>query len=435
MCGIAGAMSSNLSMHDLGYVRQLMVLSVLRGWDGSGAFAVYPHHKKLRIDVHKSELCAAELACDPKFNKMVDVNNTKIVCSHSRAPTRGGSDLDAVHPHRVGSLTGVHNGTMFTVMNTTVKQTESDSQLVFRAIFEHGVEEFIKNSRGAYSLVWTNAEDGTLNFLRNDQRPMVFARIGNGDFAHTMYWASERSMLEYVLNERGSISKNVTNYMAPKPWQYVQFPLNVKQGCKPSLIKQFDEPFKTQYTRSTAFDAEYAAAWAEYDKNKAASEVNDNSSSGEVIPLPDRSVHFLDANQSTERETGSTNSTDYRGTNAHRQMARDVLSGMVGAHRADPRTLPTVQQILGRRNLPAKADNFPVSVVNPKDLVQRFGCSICDERPSVEGLAYGENPKIHLVKFGHSGFTQYICDDCVKNKNPLAMSVLGSQLATGRSIH
>jgi hypothetical protein len=440
MCGIAGAMSTNLGMSDLGYVRQLMVLSVLRGWDGSGAFAVYPHHKKLRIEMHKSELCAAELACSPKFGKMVDANNAKIVCSHSRAPTRGGTDLEAIHPHRVGSLTGVHNGTMFTVMNKTIPDKDSDSLAVFQAIFEHGVEEFIKNSRGAYSLVWTNAAEGTLNFLRNDQRPMVFARIGNGDFAHTMYWSSERSMLEYVLNERGSISKNVTNYMGPKPWQHVVFPLHVKNGLKPLEVKQYEDPFKTTYSRGANFDAEYAQAWADFDKNKAASEVNDNTS-GDVIPLPDRSRHFLNADQAIqqEQETGSTSNTAYRGTNAHRQMARDVLSGMVGANRADPRSLPKVEEMLGRRNLPAKGDHFPVSDdprgINYKELVNRFGCAVCDERPKVEGLAYGENPKLHLIKFGKSGLVQYICDECVQAKNPMALTVLGSQLAAGRGIH
>lgn len=409
-------MSTSLSNYEIAYVRQLMVLSVLRGWMGSGAFAVSSHHKKMRIEMFKTEFCGAELACDPSFDKIVS-QNPKIITAHCRAPTRGENTLDFIHPHRVKALTGVHNGTMNTVMGNVLDSKVSDSRAIYEAIAEHGVEEFVKNSRGAYSLVWTDAEKGTLNFLRNSERPMVFARVGNGDFASTMYFASEKGMLEYVLSGRGNISPNVITYMSPKPYQHLIFPLSIRQGCKPVEVKEYEEPFKvTSYSGWSR--AEYEAAWEEFEKN-------DDDKGTSVVPLR---LEDKTTSTTTSTTSGSTSTTGYRG------IDRDKL-----------RALPRVDTIVGKRG-PEKGSNFPersqTTELSVPALIGRSGCVICDERPKLGGMAQvvggdpvQEYPKIHIVRFGHTGFAQYICDDCVNSKNHLALTVLGSQIAASTAIN
>jgi hypothetical protein len=409
-------MSSFLSPQEQSYIKQLMLLSCLRGMDGSGAFVIRPHKNKLKIEVKKTEFSAAELAVDPEFDDML--RQPKIIVSHARAPTRGDAGLGFVHPHRVQNITGVHNGTMHTVMGKSIDQKASDSRAVFEAIQEFGVEEFIKNSRGAYSLVWADIADMTLNFLRNDQRPMFMARIGTNvktdQRAHTMYFASEMGMLKYVLHQRGTITEANTAWVSPKPWQHVKFKLDVSYGIAPVSLKEYEDPFKVgSYSN---WSKEYEDAWSQYeqeiDKKQDMSGVQGVQS---VIPLPDRT-----------RETTSRN-TNYRGTTGH-DVLRERLqhNGIL----ADSRFLPRVEEILSRRH--GRHVNKPETFQRVNDdapdelLIKTQSCVICDELVKLEN---GRAPKIHRVKFGDHAVPQFICDGCVQSKNPLAVTVLGSQLA------
>jgi hypothetical protein len=411
MCGISGGMSTTLSNWEIDHIRNLMLMSSFRGMDGSGAFIVRPNNKKLRIDIVKSELCAAELAYDPDFED--SLKSPKIVVAHARAPTRGSNDLAFVHPHRVKHITGVHNGTMYEVMDQKIDDKTSDSLAIFEAIADHGVEAFIKGSRGAYSLVWTDLLDGTLNFLRNDQRPMVFARIGSSDHASTMYFASERGMLEYVLSKRGNISDSSIKYVSPKPWEHVKFELGCKSGLFPKSLKQYDDPHKTTYT--SAYSHWGAKEWEEYLEDATGKTETKTEKGTSVIPLPGP-------------QTSTTTSTTYlppRGTGERfidRFRERQAQNN-------DPRTLPKVEQLLARRNAPSA--HFRDDNLNLR-LIQSGSCVICDTRPAVQGVKI---PKVYPIKFGDLGSAQYICDACVQAKNPLALSVLGASFQRSRELH
>jgi len=52
-----------------------------------------------------------------------------------------------------------------------------------------------KSLDGAFSLVWHDTRNNTLNFARNDERPLCLA------YAHgIVYWASEELMLRWLLD-------------------------------------------------------------------------------------------------------------------------------------------------------------------------------------------------------------------------------------------
>lgn len=438
MCGICGGMSYPLNMAELGHVKTLMVLSSLRGYEGSGAISVREQKRKLYVPTVKSELSSAELAVDPDFEEII--HGSKIVIAHSRAPTRGGNEPDFVHPHRSGHITGVHNGTMFEIGGQRIDDKVSDSKKIFEFLSEHTVEDFIKSSRGAYSLVWVDTKLGTLNFLRNDQRPMIWARIcGGTDHASTMFWASEKSMLDYALVTRGQYVSASIKYIIPAPWEHISFPLDVKDGIFPKEVKKYENP-----TNTPAYVKFHGGKWltkSEWEKEleKISNRQDKIERQGEseipLLPPPRPPFHAPSAMHST--------------TYGPREFRRGGHTGTNDWDR-DARFLPKVDDILARRTGTGGDSNsvlpFPVREVGPKlaeQLVRRGGCVICEEKPRIfSEIKGGETeevtltPKIHPIKFAkNAGFLQYICDDCVQSKNPLAITLLGAAALAGPTKH
>lgn len=387
MCGIAGGMSSTLNTGELNKIKGLMMMSCFRGMFGSGSMVVVPEKKVLRILTHKTELCAAELTCDEDFLFAIN-KSPKIVVSHARAPTKGNNELENVHPHRSKHITGVHNGTMHRVMDKVVGTEESDSAAVFAAIAEHGVSEFIKESRGAYSLVWLDAKEGSLNFLRNDQRPMVFASAGWQDNVQTMYWSSELGQLHYVLQREGSKLTDF-KFESPKPWQHIRFAMDVAHRILPLELKQYDDPIVKTTTGYTGY---YGDGW----------DFGEYTDSQNVTPLAQRII-----------ENRQKNTHDFRRNDNRTQHRLPMVIN---------RPIPKVEDILSGR---VRSSTFhPSDDARHKTLLRSGPCCLCDNTPSVvtrEGTTI--YPRVHEVKFG-VGFPQYICDDCVQAGNPIALGVL-----------
>lgn len=432
MCGICGGMSYPLNMTEMNHIRSLMVLSTMRGFEGSGAITVRQPKGKVLVSTVKTELSCAELAVDPDFDAITV--NPKIVVAHARAPTRGGNFEEFIHPHRVGHITGVHNGTMFEVMGKKIDNEESDSLEIFKALAEHSIEDFIKGSRGAYSLVWVDTKNGTLNFLRNDQRPMIWARVG-GDHSSCMYWASEKSMLDYALVARGNYLSSAIKFISPKPWEHVSFSLDVKNGIFPKEVKQYENP-----TSTPAYTKFHGGKWmtqSDWDKElkrlaDKADRTETRTSGESVIPLlppPRTSAPYVHRNSTTTYPTSSTRPRVGTGTDTRDYGPRD------------PRRLPRAEEILGKRG---GQDTSSFQIAGGKmaeTLVQRGCCVICDEKPRVfseikdAAEVITMFPKIHPIRYGNSGFMQYICEDCVASKNPIALSVLGAAVHPSATQH
>jgi hypothetical protein len=68
-----------------------------------------------------------------------------------------------------------------------------DSQAIFASIARFGAKETIPLLQGAWSLVWYDLNEETLNFLRNSERPMWFSYSKELD---RLLWASEYHMLQ-----------------------------------------------------------------------------------------------------------------------------------------------------------------------------------------------------------------------------------------------
>jgi hypothetical protein len=114
------------------------------------------------------------------------------------------NDLNA-HPFQFGNITGAHNGTLTQSTWKALEEasgvtTTVDSAAIFACINAIGIKDTINlmekgrtSKDGAWALVWHDSEDNTINFLRNEHRPLWMA-YSKG--YKKLLWASEWPMLQ-----------------------------------------------------------------------------------------------------------------------------------------------------------------------------------------------------------------------------------------------
>lgn len=227
MCGLSGAMSSTLSGPELGMFKDLLNISSLRGNTGAGVIVNQDTFKPV-VRVLRTTGISGHLAYGEKLHELFQ-SRVNCVIGHARLPTKGGIEIENVHPHRYGHILGVHNGTMWKVNGEFVKD-QSDSAMLFKSFAENGVIETIKNSDGAYALVWIDEKERTLNFLRNAQRTLFFKNIGWGTKenrnASVIYWASEKEMLDLIFQRSYRSNNHWDTYLPVDTW--FKYPLDIK---------------------------------------------------------------------------------------------------------------------------------------------------------------------------------------------------------------
>jgi hypothetical protein len=138
---------------------------------------------------------------DGKYEKGMRTVN-KVMIGHNRYATSGGVNKAGAHPFDFDTLVGAHNGTISARYRLDDdKDFKVDSQALYHNIEKNGVKETIRRLGGtgnAWSLVWWDKLDQTLNFLRNKERPLWMCRSKDGK---VLFWASEAWMLMAALNK------------------------------------------------------------------------------------------------------------------------------------------------------------------------------------------------------------------------------------------
>lgn len=115
---------------------------------------------------------------------------------HNRWATKGGINDANAHPFTHGHITLVHNGTLRNqALLPDHQKFEVDSENVAYAMSIWGAEKTIQNLNGAFTLVWHDANEQTVNIIRNSERPFHLARTAAGDW----FGASEEAMLKWIL--------------------------------------------------------------------------------------------------------------------------------------------------------------------------------------------------------------------------------------------
>lgn len=196
MCGLVGIASSTLTLMEREIFNKLMILSSFRGTDSSGVLLVgrkgLGNKQKVKINLHKSTDNPLSFIESNLYVDKVEDNNPFVMAGHTRWATVGSIKAANAHPFMINGITGMHNGS---VKSLPVGKDSTDSEEIFRLISTIGLEKTLEQIRfGAYCLVYVDHAKRTLNFIRNNERPLFFMKTKSNCFV----WASERRMLEFI---------------------------------------------------------------------------------------------------------------------------------------------------------------------------------------------------------------------------------------------
>lgn len=178
------------------FITEGLYVDALRGWDSTGIA-----YKGLKDDdktwVFKKAIEAGDFLRSRRANAILqDLDDYRFVIGHNRWATVGKVNDDTAHPYQHGDITLAHNGTLkFNSGITELFDTDSED-ICYNIAFEGGAAEVLPKLNGAYALVWHDAGKNTINFARNKEREFHYAIA---DDFKSVYWASEKKLLDYVL--------------------------------------------------------------------------------------------------------------------------------------------------------------------------------------------------------------------------------------------
>lgn len=196
MCGLTGV-AGKIGKKEEDIFRDLLVVDALRGTDSTGIAVV---SSQFDVKIAKQVGNPYELFDTKSYDRAL-MGLNRVLIGHNRWSTVGVSNRANAHPFQYDHITGAHNGTLKnkgTLLNGN--DFAVDSQALYNHIAKEGLKSAITKADGAWALTWWDANEKTINFLRNQERPLWMVRSDDGK---TLFWASELWMLEGVLDREG----------------------------------------------------------------------------------------------------------------------------------------------------------------------------------------------------------------------------------------
>lgn len=202
MCGHVGFMRGIGWSNASDFVMQGLWAGSLRGMDSTGiaAGSISTDKKFHDVQIYKKAMCGADFVSLRRAYEILR-DKPEWVIGHNRASTNGGVRDMHAHPFEEGHIVLAHNGHIHNQYNLpkmpAYADTRIDSARVAYSMAHSDEKTTLEALRGGFALVWVNKETNTLNFARNDAKPLYFAfeKGQNG-----IYWASESLMLEWLLD-------------------------------------------------------------------------------------------------------------------------------------------------------------------------------------------------------------------------------------------
>jgi len=185
----------NLDVTHKAVFKDLMTVATLRGKDATGVLRVKCDGA---VNLLKDVGLPDTLFDRKSYDKDIESGMPKVLLGHVRAKTIGDNHPRNAHPFKADDLWGVHNGTLQGYCNMDGgREYDTDSEFLYSHMAKYGVEETITglDNDGAWALAWWDGNDQTMNFLRNDKRPLWFCHSKD---TKAIYWASEPWMFSVI---------------------------------------------------------------------------------------------------------------------------------------------------------------------------------------------------------------------------------------------
>jgi len=195
MCGLVGC-AGGISSTEVIAFKNMLAFSVVRGSHSTG---VTVQRTDGSVSTFKRAMNSIDLMDSKNFDNLFKPLNVNVVIGHNRWATVGKAEHQNAHPFECGDITGCHNGTIDWVTRSDLekyKECDTDSEALFWDINKNGIRNTISKVSGAWALVFLDHNNGTLNFLRNDQRELYY--LFSKDKT-VLFWASEPGFLTTAL--------------------------------------------------------------------------------------------------------------------------------------------------------------------------------------------------------------------------------------------
>ncbi|CAM6031252.1 unnamed protein product [Sphagnum compactum] len=170
---------------------------VVRGHHSTGTAVVKRFDSE--IEMAKAAVPSPMFIGLKEYQDLMNKASLKVIIGHNRYATIGEKIPQNAHPFKFPNLVGAHNGTIDSWSLRDLEdsgQFGTDSEALYNSISKIGIKSTIEKMTGAWALSWFDKDNNTMNLLRNDKRPLYYTY---SDDRETMFWASEATMLEWIL--------------------------------------------------------------------------------------------------------------------------------------------------------------------------------------------------------------------------------------------
>lgn len=242
MCGLSGVFG-DVTFKEEKAVKDLLIYSSVRGMDSTGLASIcrneYGSGRELRLS---KEVGPFPYLFDLKsFDKLFQGVNQGYI-GHNRSKTVGDASRKNAHPFVIDDIVGAHNGTIdFQNKNRLERGTEfrTDSEAIFNNISAHGIKDTIGRieKSEAYALTWYDRKDNTMNFLRNEHRPLVFAVVNKG---RTIFWGSEYELLAPAIYRHGFVIEGKFRSFTPDTHYKFFVPKNSTDKIQDAVLARYE---------------------------------------------------------------------------------------------------------------------------------------------------------------------------------------------------
>lgn len=221
MCGIVGTIQTAQgdSIHNLErWVKTALVYDSLRGMHSTGV--MQRHHQSGHLRYYKQAVTGAEFVIGKDYVKEVEtpMRHSNYIVGHNRHATMGAVNAENAHPFMHGDVMLVHNGTLDSMQTLPEinRDIQVDSEMIcwnLSLVSPEDAGRVLSRLDGAFTLVWMDKRDDSLNIIRNSQRPLHLTQSRSG----SLYFMSEGEMLSAAMLRANIAHDNIVS-LATQHW-------------------------------------------------------------------------------------------------------------------------------------------------------------------------------------------------------------------------